>query len=675
MTKRQFYRSLSLRMEKGTPSTYDEKTRSVEVVVATEGRVRVYDWNRGVIDEILLMSGLEMPDNRQVPLLDTHSRYSSYSVIGSCRNMAVEKEELVGRAHFSTVQEAESQHTKVREGHLTDFSAGYEILEGGAIWVEDGESAVVDGRSFEGPVRVVSKWRIKELSVCPIGADGKAKARAESPAPQQEERLMDERLRAFLERRGLPKDATEEQAWEYFGRMSDEDQRKGQRSAGANNHTGGSGHQPAQIDPAVAAQNAIEAERKRSAEIQSMCRSHGFDDLAITLVADGSSIEQARKTVMDEILKRQQGDGGYGFRAPVEVGVEEMQKFRAASQDAIMVRAGVPVEQPAPGFDELAGRSLVDLARMSLIRSGRSDAGRPLDVVGRALTTSEFPVILGNTANLSLMSGWDASGETWQIWCDTGSVSNFLTHKQARASETSDLDEIPEGQEYKYGERSEAFEEYAIATYGKLFAITRQAIINDDIGALTDIPFAHGEAAARKVGDIVYAVPIANSVMGDGKALFIAAHNNILTGGVVSETTLNEGYTKMGLQKDIAGKRGLNISPEYFIGPKSIQGSAEIFFNSNQFAADNKGATRTNIYSGNKLTRVYDSRLDDDSTTAWYLAARKGKTVKVFFLDGIQKPYLEQKSGWSVDGVEHKVRIDAGAKAMDWRGLSKNAGA
>ena len=46
-----------------------------------------------------------------------------------------------------------------------------------------------------------------------------------------------------------------------------------------------------------------------------------------------------------------------------------------------------------------------------------------------------------------------------------------------------------------------------------------------------------------------------------------------------------------------------------------------------------------------------------------------------FFLNGIQTPYMETKQGWTVDGVEYKVRIDAGAKAMDWRGLVKNAGA
>jgi hypothetical protein len=46
----------------------------------------------------------------------------------------------------------------------------------------------------------------------------------------------------------------------------------------------------------------------------------------------------------------------------------------------------------------------------------------------------------------------------------------------------------------------------------------------------------------------------------------------------------------------------------------------------------------------------------------------------VFFLGGIQRPYFEIQNGWTVDGTEYKVRIDAGAKAVDWKGLYYNNG-
>jgi hypothetical protein len=121
--------------------------------------------------------------------------------------------------------------------------------------------------------------------------------------------------------------------------------------------------------------------------------------------------------------------------------------------------------------------------------------------------------------------------------------------------------------------------------------------------------------------------------------------------------------------------QNLNIPLNYIIGPKAIEGKAEVFFGSTHFATTNEAATRSNPYAGTKFTRVYEPRLDAASATCWYGAGPKGKTIKVFFLNGVQVPYLESRQGFTVDGVEFKVRIDAGAKAMDWKALASNDGA
>jgi hypothetical protein len=73
-------------------------------------------------------------------------------------------------------------------------------------------------------------------------------------------------------------------------------------------------------------------------------------------------------------------------------------------------------------------------------------------------------------------------------------------------------------------------------------------------------------------------------------------------------------------------------------------------------------------------TPITDSRLNG---TAWYLIAdpMQTDTVEVTYLDGVETPFMDQREGWNVDGAEFKVRIDAGVKALHWRGLYKNAGA
>lgn len=173
------YRKIALKTssKSGGPSTWDDESRSVEVTAASENPSQVYDYERGLVNEILLMSGCEVPDNRQVPLLDVHSRYSASSVLGSCRNLAISGQQLIGRAHFSGAGSVDETALKVKEGHITDFSAGYRVLE--SEWVPAGQKTTIKGRIFEGPVLVSTRWRIKELSVVPIGADEFSKARSQ----------------------------------------------------------------------------------------------------------------------------------------------------------------------------------------------------------------------------------------------------------------------------------------------------------------------------------------------------------------------------------------------------------------------------------------------------------------------------------------------------------------
>lgn len=666
------YRKMAMAItEKGRPATLDDDSRSVEVVGATESPVPMMDWSRGeMVPEVLLMSGCDMPETKQMPLLNNHDRYSSLAVIGSYRDIRIEKDQLIGRAYFSAAPEVEGIYTRVKEGHLTDFSAGYRTLE--ALFIPAGQKQAINGRTFDGPMKVVIKWAPKEMSICPIGADANAKARAATAPDLINERQikkevnMDKKVREFLESRGLAKDATEEQAYAYLQKLDLRTEAPAAVSVPSPT-----------VDEVKVRTEAARAEQTRCLEIRGLCTHAGVTDEKeiAPFITENKSVEEVRRAMFDRLVKKPAETPG--FRPSIEVGADERDKFRAAAGDAILIRSGSAIEKPAAGAIELAGFSLKEIAREALRISGRSISGQPMEMVGRALTTSDLPNILLNVANKSLFEGYETAEETWQAWCATGSVSDFKKQTIVRASETQDLDEIKEDDEYKYDKQSDSKEEFKIATYGKIYKISRQVIINDDLGAIIDIPKAHGQAAARKVGDLPYAVLTANAAMGDGVALFHATHGNLGSAGVPSETTIAEMIKLMKLQKDIAGKRRLNIRAQFFIAPATLEGSAEVFFTSNQFTGGSGTAdsSRTNPYAGNRFTRVYEPRLDDASTTAWYVAGSKGKTVKVFFLNGVQTPYMETREGWTVDGVECKVRIDAGAKAVDWKAMGKNAGA
>lgn len=678
------YRVFSIDMERGVPATLDEEKRSVEVVGATETPAEIFDWNRGIIKEILLIDGLEFPKNKQVPLLDTHKRWDTSSVLGSYRNMKRSDGQLLGKVYFSKAPEAEGPFTKLKEGHLTDFSVGYRQLK--SEWVPDGESTNIRGRNFKGPVLITSKARIKELSITPIGADELAKARSNFELNNKETNAMNEQLRKFLESKGLAQDATEEQAWSFLKRLDIPKEVKIDDPLPKNEK------KPEKIDVEKLRAEAAGDERDRIREIDAMCATFGYPDMSDDMVRDGITLDDARKKLIAKMAedKKIEGADGHGFRGDVLIQKDERDKFRAAAEDSLLIRAmnwnGIDYapEKLAEGAQDLTGYTLKELARHALVLARKPTKGNAMEMVGRALVTSDLPLIMANVANKALFTGFETAAETWMVWCGTGPVSDFKTHYSPRISESDDLEEVPEHGEYQYGTRAEAQETYSIVTYGKIFAITRQAVINDDLGALTRIPASHGEAAARIVGDVAYAVLTANAAMGDAVALFHADHSNFVAGGSGAApgiVTIAAGILAMGTQTDIKGLRRLNIRPEFAIMPKALEGAAEVFFRSNRFtdvdtiATDSTPAsTQVNPYSGEYFTRVYEPRLDDNDAAAWFLAGPRGKTVTLFFLNGQQTPFLDTRDGWTVDGIEYKVRIDCGAKALDWRALYMNNG-
>lgn len=311
---------------------------------------------------------------------------------------------------------------------------------------------------------------------------------------------------------------------------------------------------------------------------------------------------------------------------------------------------------------------------LASLSGGNTDRMDKMAVVGRAFSTSDFPYLLSNVANKSLQNGFETAPETWQQIVRVISVSDFKQLTMVGMSEFSDVDVIAEGQEYKYGSMSDARETFSITKVGRLFALTRESIVNDDLNALSAVPAAMGRAIARKVGDMVWGVITANANMVDNVALFHANHSN-LGSGAITVANIDTGVVAMAKQKDISGVATLNVSPSFLIVPRALQTTARVLTTAQYDPDATNKLNKPNPFSS-AFTVVSDARLDGNSATAWYLSANPNQfdTIVVGFLDGVQTPLLEQQTGWTVDGVEFKARLDVGAKAVGYRGLYKSTG-
>jgi phage major head subunit gpT-like protein len=202
-----------------------------------------------------------------------------------------------------------------------------------------------------------------------------------------------------------------------------------------------------------------------------------------------------------------------------------------------------------------------------------------------------------------------------------------------------------------------------------------QVLINDDLDAFTRIPAMYGTAIATLESDVVWAIITANAAMADGVALFHATHKNLAgTGAALSVTSVGEGRASMAKQTGLDKKTVLNIRPAYLVVPASLELAAEQLIAQNLVPAKTGDVVPQSIRT---LTPIAEPRLDAVSLTAWYLAASPAQidTVEFAYLEGQQGAYIDTRNGFDVDGVEIKCRLDFGAKAIDWRGLYKNAGA
>ena len=595
-------------------SSIDAEARTVELSFSSDTPYRRFDWWENRYYEEILSHEPEAVD------LERLTQIGVVLVNHDSRKLpvgAVEKAWIDGRkgralVRFDDDDESESVFQKVRKGIMRGVSVGYVVNEWQITQPTDGRLAV----------EVATKWEPLEISIVSVPADASVGVG-----------------RSFFEQEENTEGGKQMEP-EVKGVVQDAPDMELTRNEGAR------------------------AERERVREIMAICRKHDID--SGPHIESGATVDQVRASILEELAARPKV-------ATANVEVDESDKFRAGALEGTAFRAGLKEGKA----NEFSGMSLSMLADRCLARINDNRRGNSMEWLGRAfMSTSDFPYICGEIANKSVLEGWNEAPETWREWCGIGSAPDFRTMTMIGLGAFGNLPALVEGEEYKYTDRIEEAQTVKIGTFGQMFALTRQAIINDDLGRFTDTMRELGAAARRTIAALPYEVLTANAALADNVTLFhTATHKNTGTGGAISIDTLNEAELKMAQHKDAGSKKRLGISPKFLLAPMALKGHVRQFFATQLIGGV---ANQPNLYNpwfqGGGLTAIFEHALDDDDVKQWYLAADKGRTVRVYFLNGVQSPYLETRDGWNVDGTEWKVRIDAAAAAVDYRGLFRNAG-
>jgi hypothetical protein len=392
-------------------------------------------------------------------------------------------------------------------------------------------------------------------------------------------------------------------------------------------------------------------------------------DLAENLVALGGTVDQARAAIFAE-LDRRQSPEIVNANAATRTH-ENPEFFRACVADALMARRNPTYSVPPPAR-AFVGLTIPEIAREVLRRNSIPILGvGAAAVVTRALhTTSDFPLLLGEFANKTLRRAYEAAPSGIKLVARQTTAPNFRDVHKLAAGEFPTLLKVNEHGEFKsgtIGEEGGAI--YRLATYGRIFGITRQALVNDDLNAFDDmsrrIAFAVAEFEASQLATLL----TSNPEWVDGELVFSAAHANIAgSADDLDADGLTAGRKAMRAQKGVDGAVFINAAPRFLVVGPDLETDGE------KLIAEISAATADDVnpFAG-KLTLVVDPRI---AGARWYLAADPNAVegIEYAYLQEQPGPRTESRAGFEIDGVQVKVALDFGAGWADYRGWWFNNG-
>ncbi|MCK1754133.1 Mu-like prophage major head subunit gpT family protein [Bradyrhizobium sp. 137] len=567
-------------------SSYNAEARTVTAVISTGAPVARYDY-QGEVDEALTISADAVDTSRAVgaPVLDNHARSSAQSVIGVVEKVWIEGKRLLAVLKFSGRSDVADVLTDIADGVLRNVSVGYTV--------EKFEEAKNKGGRR---TKTATRWTLREVSIVPLGADPGASIRSEPDMTT------------------APAAATPPA-----------------------NDT---------VVPPVTDATPVQTRAEINTEIRSIARLAGCNQAWVDAQIDaGATAEAARQAAFDAMRSRS-NDASTIRNTTISVGTDfNDPEFRARTIGEALWARTQPAHQLSDPARQYANMTMVDIARDCLRVRGLQITGMSqATIVQRALeTTSDFPNILGDATGRSLRNAYQGVPSGLKRAARQVTARDFKSRYRIMFGEAPRLEKVNEHGETKRGSIGEGAETYRLLNYAKIFGFSRQAIINDDLGAFETVPRKLGQAAASTEAQLLADLLQSNSgngpTMSDNNALFSTQHKNIATGtdktnfnNTSSTTLLSTARLALRKQVGLTGSEYLMITPKFLVVPSEQETSAEL-------ALSVVSPTKTadfNPFSG-KLELVVDPRLT--SATRWYLSADQNE------VDGLEYAYLEGAPG------------------------------
>lgn len=654
------------------------------------------------------LSGLEIPGS--IPILIDHEK-SVEATLGATDNIANDGRQLMLEGVVTGVS-AKSQQVlaQAAAGHTWQASIGAMVIE--SEDVPAGQTATANGQTFTGPVVIARRSVLRETSVLPMGADSTTSVNLAASARRFLKGSAAMSFEDYLKSLGL--DASD---------LTPEAVAVLQTSFAAMN--------PAPAAPAVAAAPApapvstptaaasvmldltaqiesgrkmIAAQFRKSHEIQ--IKAAGFPDIIATAIDQDWSIEKVELEVMKKqnlqartrptsfrnaegdvaapqvleaalCVARKQRNAEKQFDDKTLQAAHTQYRGRVGLQQVFLLAAaasGLPV-----GVGDRLSRSLMsDILHAMNHQDNRRE-------IQAAFSAASLPGLLSNVANKELLMGFEDEDTSWQEVSDIKSVSDFKTVTSYRMLDNMEYEELGPGGKIKHGKLGEETFTRSVKTYAKMFALTYQMVIDDDLGAFDDVRNRLGRGSSRRLKRLVWTTFLANHT-----TFWTTARTNYIEGATTNLGTdgvgLSAGVKAFRQRKsplitgeDATSQLTLGGRPTKLVVPPELEAVADQLYTARNVAAVK--VSDANIHA-NKYRPIVVNELSDssygggNSATAWYLFGDNDKPIVTSFLNGQQSPTVESADAdFSVLGVQFRGYHDFGCDQSEYMAGIKSKGA
>lgn len=586
----------------------DGAAPTFELVAYTGAAIR-QGWSRSPL--VVDLAGMDTA-KASIPILWSHER-SLDAVIGKSTEILNDGETLIIRGELLTEGDIPEKVARLaRAGIPMQASIGADA--GNIENVNAGGNVTVNGRDFAGPVSVVRASDLRETSIVLFGAD--ARTSAAIAAEANEDDPMSNELTSPVEA----------------------------------------------AMPLTEAPAAVVVDTPPTAKVEASVIDADAVALKVfeMLKAEKLSEVRASRPAAPAIHVAVQADGPKVIEAALCLagGLSNVEKvFDQKTLEAADRRRS----------QSSLGEVLVESARVNgYTGASRISQGNIREVLASSFATHSISNVLAATYGKFLLQGYNAVESTWDRISSIRSVSDYKAVSGVRLNGGFDFEDVGASGQLKSADASEETRTIQAKLTGRMSSITMVDIINDDLGALTQVPARLGRGAAIKLNkDFWTEFQASNSTF--------FSKETAAAGNALSISSLKTAVTSYKKLTDPDGNV-LGITPSILLVPPELEITADELMGSTVLITG-ESTTRgnVNVFAG-RFQVVPSSYLT--SGTTWWLCANPGELpgMEVAFLNGQRLPTVQQADAdFDVLGIQVRGHFSYGVAKAESRGCYRMA--